>query len=124
MPPQFTISIRSAPEVADYVPPPPTAEDPYPGYYQLPSGSWAAYEPEYYMSFFKEEEGPVGKDWDKMAGMEKEGMESIDVQKRMKDEKKLIEERKKLTGGQNHDDESNYKVSLFGFRIRYRKTAN
>lgn len=74
------------------------------------------------MSFFKDEEGPVGKDWDGMAGMEREGMESIDVQKRMKDERKLIEERKKLTGGETHDEESDYKVSflvMFSFSFSF-----
>jgi hypothetical protein len=45
-------TISAAPAVADFVPPPPTAADAYPGYYQLPSGSWAAYDPAYYSSFF------------------------------------------------------------------------
>lgn len=48
-------NITSAPPVADFKPPPPTASDPYPGYYQLPSGDWAAYDPEYYSSFFQSE---------------------------------------------------------------------
>lgn len=34
------------------MPPEPTAADPYPGYYQLPGGAWAAYDPTYYASFF------------------------------------------------------------------------
>lgn len=70
-PPQIT----SAPAVADFIPPPPTPEDPYPGYYQLPGGQWAAYDPEYYHGFFAqaredaaaaEEEdagGRMGKHW-------------------------------------------------------------
>ncbi|EJT48608.1 hypothetical protein A1Q1_02335 [Trichosporon asahii var. asahii CBS 2479] len=45
-------SVTSAPAVADFVPPEPTAADPYPGYYQLPSGQWAAYDPAYYAKFF------------------------------------------------------------------------
>jgi proline-rich protein PRCC len=28
-------------------------DDPYPGYYQKPSGEWAAYDPEYYKSFWE-----------------------------------------------------------------------
>lgn len=44
--------MTSAPAVADFVPPEPTATDPYPGYYQLPSGQWAAYDPAYYAKFF------------------------------------------------------------------------
>lgn len=68
-------SVSAAPAVADFVPPPPTASDPYPGYYQTPSGGWAAYEPEYYASFFapsgndelaeaeERKAGRVGRDW-------------------------------------------------------------
>ncbi|GMK53443.1 hypothetical protein CspeluHIS016_0100290 [Cutaneotrichosporon spelunceum] len=41
-------NISSAPAVSEFVPPAPTPDDPYPGYYQLPSGSWAAHDPEYY----------------------------------------------------------------------------
>ncbi|CCM02416.1 uncharacterized protein FIBRA_04514 [Fibroporia radiculosa] len=44
--------ISSAPKVDDFVPPDPTPQDPYPGYYLLPSGSWAAYDPEYYHKFY------------------------------------------------------------------------
>ncbi|RXK42626.1 hypothetical protein M231_00180 [Tremella mesenterica] len=73
-------SITSAPTVSDFVPPVPTALDPYPGYYQLPSGQWAAYDPDYYSSFFpssseiedkekesaktRGEDGRVGRHWD------------------------------------------------------------
>lgn len=41
-------NISSAPAVSDFVPPAPTPTDPYPGYYQLPSGAWAAHDPTYY----------------------------------------------------------------------------
>nr|XP_018266204.1 uncharacterized protein I303_00175 [Kwoniella dejecticola CBS 10117]OBR88362.1 hypothetical protein I303_00175 [Kwoniella dejecticola CBS 10117] len=66
-------TISSAPLAPDYVPPEPTPNDPYPGYYQLPNGEWKAYDPEYYNSFFpqasqaaaeeEEEDGRVGKHW-------------------------------------------------------------
>ena len=55
-----------------FTPPEPTPEDPYPGYYLHPrTKEWAAYEPEYYNSFWtawKEEEkrsteGKEGKGW-------------------------------------------------------------
>ncbi|ORX35020.1 mitotic checkpoint regulator, MAD2B-interacting-domain-containing protein [Kockovaella imperatae] len=73
-----TFLITSAPSVPDFVPPEPTLNDPYPGYYQLPSGQWAAYDEEYYTSFFskeggekhrlqgdrREDDGQVGKHWD------------------------------------------------------------
>nr|XP_019014072.1 uncharacterized protein I206_00151 [Kwoniella pini CBS 10737]OCF52853.1 hypothetical protein I206_00151 [Kwoniella pini CBS 10737] len=64
-------TISSAPLAPDYIPPEPTSNDPYPGYYKLPSGEWKAYDPEYYNSFFtsnnnqeeEEEDGRVGKHW-------------------------------------------------------------
>ncbi|KAF8311636.1 hypothetical protein DL93DRAFT_2168960 [Clavulina sp. PMI_390] len=48
-----SVSISSAPSVTEYEPPPPSIDDPYPGYYQKPSGDWAAYNPEYYKSFWE-----------------------------------------------------------------------
>ncbi|KAI0362166.1 hypothetical protein OH77DRAFT_1416386 [Trametes cingulata] len=42
----------AAPQVEDFVPPEPTPTDPYPGYYLLPSGQWAAYDPAYYKKFY------------------------------------------------------------------------
>lgn len=46
------ISITSAPPVTEFKPPVPTPQDPYPGYYQLPSGEWAAHDPKYYHSIY------------------------------------------------------------------------
>ncbi|KAG8691206.1 hypothetical protein FRC11_005905 [Ceratobasidium sp. 423] len=43
-----SITLMSAPEVKDFEPPVPTLFDPYPGYYQLPSGEWAMHNPVYY----------------------------------------------------------------------------
>ncbi|CAE7213604.1 unnamed protein product [Rhizoctonia solani] len=43
-----SITLISAPEVKDFEPPVPTLFDPYPGYYQLPSGEWAMHNPAYY----------------------------------------------------------------------------
>nr|ODO01280.1 hypothetical protein L204_02008 [Cryptococcus depauperatus CBS 7855] len=67
-------TISSAPVAPDFVPPEPTASDPYPGYYELPSGEWRAYDTEYYQSFFPSStsqqvqddanDGRVGKHWD------------------------------------------------------------
>ncbi|KAI0094037.1 mitotic checkpoint regulator, MAD2B-interacting-domain-containing protein [Irpex rosettiformis] len=45
--------ISSAPKIEEFVPPESTANDPYPGYYLLPTGSWAAYDPAYYQKFYK-----------------------------------------------------------------------
>ena len=46
-------SFTAAPTVEDFTPPEPTPEDPYPGYYLLPSGQWAAYDTEYYQKFYR-----------------------------------------------------------------------
>ncbi len=47
-----SLSISSAPKIDEYIPPEPTPNDPYPGYYQLPSGTWAAYDSTYYQHFY------------------------------------------------------------------------
>jgi proline-rich protein PRCC len=44
--------LSSAPQIDEFVPPEPTPTDPYPGYYLLPSGSWAAHDPAYYNKFY------------------------------------------------------------------------
>ncbi|EIM90074.1 uncharacterized protein STEHIDRAFT_166335 [Stereum hirsutum FP-91666 SS1] len=50
---KFTLpSVSSAPDIDEFVPPEPTPTDPYPGYYQLPSGTWAAHDPAYYQKFY------------------------------------------------------------------------
>ncbi|KII88450.1 hypothetical protein PLICRDRAFT_41607 [Plicaturopsis crispa FD-325 SS-3] len=46
-------SVSSAPKVEEFRPPSPTPTDPYPGYYLLPSGSWAAHDPDYYAKYYK-----------------------------------------------------------------------
>lgn len=35
----------------EFHPPSPKIDDPYPGYYQLPSGTWAAHDPDYYKKY-------------------------------------------------------------------------
>jgi len=47
-----SLSISSAPKIEEYTPPEPTPNDTYPGYYQLPSGAWEAYDPKYYQRFY------------------------------------------------------------------------
>ncbi|KAL1761770.1 mitotic checkpoint regulator, MAD2B-interacting-domain-containing protein [Schizophyllum commune] len=46
-------SRSAAPEIPTFQPPEPTPTDPYPGYYQLPSGKWEAHDPAYYQKFYK-----------------------------------------------------------------------
>lgn len=91
----------------DFVPPEPTPEDPYPGYYLLPSGQWAAYDPPYYKKFY----GRWKKEYDAhVRALEKgtvkgfEGAEEqaseVNALKEMEKAKKEIqelEERKALT---------------------------
>ncbi|PIL24037.1 hypothetical protein GSI_13788 [Ganoderma sinense ZZ0214-1] len=46
------LSFTAAPIVKDFKPPEPIPDDPYPGYYMLPSGQWAAHDPAYYKKFY------------------------------------------------------------------------
>ncbi|KAK0459760.1 mitotic checkpoint regulator, MAD2B-interacting-domain-containing protein [Desarmillaria tabescens] len=109
-PSSSSISISSAPAIPTFEPPEPTMNDEYPGYYQLPSGTWKAHEPEYYAKFLKRwqkeyndqvralEKG-VAKGFE---GMEKDGMEDVDAKTEMERAKKEIkerEERKAITKG-------------------------
>ncbi|ORY27333.1 mitotic checkpoint regulator, MAD2B-interacting-domain-containing protein [Naematelia encephala] len=114
--PPSSISITSAPAVSDYVPPPPTATDPYPGYYQLPSGQWAAYDPEYYLSFFpaesgsaeQTEDGRVGRHWDEFNSKGADMVE-IDVGKDLEEARKEEERQKRLVKPGMPGDEYEYK---------------
>ncbi|OCH94940.1 hypothetical protein OBBRIDRAFT_800802 [Obba rivulosa] len=102
--------VSSAPKVDDFVPPEPTPEDPYPGYYMLPSGAWAAYDPDYYRTFYNRwkreydaqvralEKGTVKG----FEGVETQGVHEVNAQAEMERAKKEIqerEERKALTAG-------------------------
>ena len=48
------MTLSSAPAVKDFEPPAPSPYDPYPGYYQLPSGEWAAHDPVVYKKFMQQ----------------------------------------------------------------------
>lgn len=114
------MSISSAPTVADFVPPEPTPNDPYPGYYQLPSGEWAAYEPGYYHSFFPDAEaveetqargdGRVGRHWDEFNS---KGADFIDinVSKNLEEARAEKERRERTVKPKMPSDEIEYKVS-------------
>ncbi|KAI0341593.1 hypothetical protein BDW22DRAFT_1442974 [Trametopsis cervina] len=96
-----SISLSSAPKVDDFVPPEPTQTDPYPGYYLLPSGSWAAYEPAYYQKFYnrwkKEYDNHVRaleKGIEKgFEGLEKQGATEVNALAEMERAKVEIQER-------------------------------
>ncbi|KAI0079883.1 hypothetical protein K474DRAFT_1658417 [Panus rudis PR-1116 ss-1] len=94
--------ISSAPKVDDFVPPEPTPQDPYPGYYLLPSGAWAAYDPAYYKTFYDKwkreydahvralEKGRVQKGFE---GFEDKVAAEVNAAKEMERAKKEIQER-------------------------------
>ncbi|KIR25476.1 hypothetical protein I309_05640 [Cryptococcus deuterogattii LA55] len=108
-------SISSAPVAPDFVPPEPTANDPYPGYYQLPSGEWRAYDPDYYSSFFHSsaamsdkqdaaDDGRVGRHWDAFEKGQFQGQVlDIDANKglaeaRAEEERRALMKKPKLPG--------------------------
>ncbi|CDZ97040.1 Proline-rich protein PRCC [Phaffia rhodozyma] len=78
--------ISSAPQLPTFRPPSPTRLDPYPGYYALPSGEWAAHDRAYYDSYYRqwreEDEaasgGKEGSNWDAL-DQGREIVDEIDV---------------------------------------------
>lgn len=84
-------TISSAPSVVEFQPPSPSINDPYPGYYQKPSGDWAAYDPEFYQSFWanwNKEAAGKGKnvkrkerEWD--GAEDEEGLEDVNMREEM-----------------------------------------
>ncbi|KAJ3913723.1 mitotic checkpoint regulator, MAD2B-interacting-domain-containing protein [Lentinula edodes] len=51
--PSASITVSSAPDIPTFSVPEPSMNDPYPGYYQLPSGEWKQHDLEYYEKFRK-----------------------------------------------------------------------
>jgi proline-rich protein PRCC len=104
-----SLSISSAPKVDEYVPPEPTPDDPYPGYYQLPSGSWVAYDAAYYQQFYKKWKADYDRSVRALETKEKgfeaadaDDTQEIDAMREMEKAKKEIqdrEEKKALTQG-------------------------
>lgn len=108
--PSSVPSLSSAPQVEEFTPPEPKPDDPYPGYYLLPSGSWAAYDSTYYQKFYnrwkKDYEAHVRaleKGIEKgFEAVEKEGAHEVNALKEMekaREEIQVREERKALTNG-------------------------
>lgn len=104
------LPFSSAPAVPTIEIPEPTRTDEYPGYYQLPSGQWAAHDPVYYATFTKKwqaeynahvralEKGTAKGFED----MDTAGISEVNAQKEMeraKIEIQLREERKAVTQG-------------------------
>lgn len=94
-------TLSAAPELPTYEPPEPTPTDPYPGYYQLPSGTWAAYNTEYYSKFMKKWENEYNAHVRALEkgtikgfeGLQNADVEEIDALKEMEKAKKEIQER-------------------------------
>ena len=102
--------LSAAPSLPTFEPPEPTPADPYPGYYQLPSGVWAAYDSEYYPKFMKKWEHDYNSQLRALEkgmikgfeGLEDAPVEEIDALKEMEKAKKEIqekEEKKAVTRG-------------------------
>ncbi|KAI0374942.1 hypothetical protein BV20DRAFT_403585 [Pilatotrama ljubarskyi] len=122
----------AAPKVEDFVPPEPTPTDPYPGYYLLPSGQWAAYDPAYYKKFYdkwkREYDAHVrALEKGKIKGFEDaDNATEVNALKEMEKAKKEIqelEERKALTTAAEAVPEApkmNIKGAALGGRARTR----
>lgn len=99
------MSISTAPTVEEFRPPSPTVTDPYPGYYMLPSGQWAMYDPAYYKAFSdkwtKEYEAQIRayeRGMDKgFEGAESEGTIEVNAEDQYDAARKEREERMALT---------------------------
>ncbi|KAH9966797.1 mitotic checkpoint regulator, MAD2B-interacting-domain-containing protein [Russula dissimulans] len=104
-----SLSISSAPNIEEYTPPEPTPTDPYPGYYQLPSGTWAAHDATYYKKFYDKWKADYDREVRALERKEKgfEGADDEDTQEvnalremeRAKKEIQEREEKKALTQG-------------------------
>ena len=128
-----SLSISSAPKVDEYTPPEPTPDDPYPGYYQLPSGTWAAYDSAYYQRFYNKWKADYDRQVRALEKKEKgfEGADADDTQEinalsEMEKAKKEIQEReekKALTqsaGGEPAAPKMNVKVRSRSFGLPFR----
>ncbi|KAJ7273743.1 mitotic checkpoint regulator, MAD2B-interacting-domain-containing protein [Mycena haematopus] len=94
-------TMSSAPVIPKFEPPEPTPNDPYPGYYTLPSGAWAAHDPAYYAKFTQKwqaeynahvralEKGRVKG----FEGLDTAAVEEVDAMKEMEKAKLEIQER-------------------------------
>jgi proline-rich protein PRCC len=120
--------------VDDFVPPEPTPQDPYPGYYLLPSGAWAAYDAAYYRTFYdkwKKAHDAYVRALEKgvergFEGLDREGAAEVNAaeeRERAKAEVQEREEKKSLTAGGQHVQQApkmNIKGAALSGRARTR----
>ena len=102
--------LSAAPSLPTFEPPEPSQTDPYPGYYQLPSGVWAAHDPEYYAKFMKKweheynsqlralEKGTI-KGFEGLADAPVEEIDALKEREKAKKEIQEREEKKAVTRG-------------------------
>ncbi len=125
-----SLSISSAPKIEEYIPPEPTSNDPYPGYYQLPSGTWEAYDPTYYQRFYNKWKTDYDREVRALEKKEKgfedvdnDDTQEIDALSEMEKAKKEVQEReekKALTqgaGGEPAGPRMNIKVRSLHLRL-------
>lgn len=121
--PTLLPSISSAPKIEEFVPPEPTPQDEYPGYYRLPSGKWAAYDSEYYQKFYKKWQADYDKyvrdlEKGKIKGFEDldeesaAGVDAMEEMAKAREEIQVKEERKALT--QAKDQTAGPRMSIKG----------
>jgi len=126
-------SISSAPRIEDFVPPEPTPQDEYPGYYRLPSGTWAAYDAEYYQKFYRKWQADYDKyvrdlEKGKIKGFEDldeestRGVDAMEEMAKAREEIQVKEERKALTQAQDQSaaPKMNIKGAALSGRARSR----
>ena len=126
-------SISSAPKIEEFVPPEPTPQDEYPGYYRLPSGTWAAYDAEYYQKFYRKWQADYDKyvrdlEKGKIKGFEDldeestRGVDAMEEMAKAREEIQVKEERKALTQAQDQSaaPKMNIKGAALSGRARSR----
>ncbi|KAH0826925.1 mitotic checkpoint regulator, MAD2B-interacting-domain-containing protein [Lanmaoa asiatica] len=108
-----TFSVSSAPTISTFRPPSPTLDDPYPGYYQLPSGAYAPYDAEYYASYAHKWKAEYDKHIRALEKSQYEpeagGAQDVDMGAEMEKARREIkerEDRKALTAGQTGQNEN------------------
>ena len=118
-----SLSVSSAPKIDEYIPPEPTPNDPCPGYYQLPSGTWEAYDPTYYQQIYNKWKADYDREVRALEKKEKgfedadgDDTQEVNALREMEKAKKEVQEReekKALTqgaGGESAAPKMNIKV--------------
>ncbi|KAI6150422.1 mitotic checkpoint regulator, MAD2B-interacting-domain-containing protein [Pisolithus tinctorius] len=104
-------STSSAPAIPTFRPPSPTLDDPYPGYYQLPSGAYAPYDADYYASYARKWQAEYDKQIRELEksqyNLQTEDVQDVDMAAEMEKARREIqvrEERKALTAGKANNN--------------------